>query len=54
MINGSLIQESLTMFCYFLEWLKQSRSLSKGQKILKLGNEEYVFVMAVRLVELCF
>ena len=40
--------------CYSLEWFKQSRPLSKGQRILKLGNMEYVSEMAVRLVELCF
>ena len=40
--------------CYSFEWFKQSRPLNKGQKSLKLGNGEYVFVMAVGLVELCF
>ena len=53
MINGSLIQKPLTMFnCYSLEWFKQSRPLRKGQRSLKLGNKEYVSVMAVGLVEL--
>ena len=36
--------------CYSLEWFKQSRPLRKGQRSLKLGNGEYVFVMAVGLV----
>ena len=36
------------------EWFKQSRPLSKGQRNLKLGNEEYVSVMVVGLVESCF
>ena len=27
---------------YSLEWFKQSRLLSKGQRSLELGNEEYV------------
>ena len=54
MINELLIQEPLTMFCYSLEWFKQSRPLSKRQRCLKLGNEEYVSVMEVGLVELCF
>ena len=40
--------------CYSLQWFKQSSPLSKGQRSLKLGNGEYVFVMAVGLVELCF
>ena len=40
--------------CYSLEWFKQSRPLSKRQKSLKLGNGEYVSVMAVGRVELCF
>ena len=40
--------------CYSLQWIKQSNLLSKGQRKLKLGNEEYVSVMAVGLVELCF
>ena len=40
--------------CYSLQWFKQSSPLSKGQRSLKLGNGEYVSVMAVGLVELCF
>ena len=40
--------------CYSLEWCKQSRPFSKGQRSLKLGNREYIFVMEVGLVELCF
>ena len=40
--------------CYSLQWFKQSSLLSKGQRSLKLGNGEYVSVMAVGLVELCF
>ena len=40
--------------CYSLQWFKQSSPLSKGQRSLKLGNREYVSVMAVGLVELCF
>ena len=40
--------------CYSLEWFKQSSSLSKEQRSLKLRNEEYVSVMAVGLLELCF
>ena len=38
--------------CYSLQWFKQSSPLSKGQRSLKLGNGEYVSVMAVGLVEL--
>ena len=38
---------------YSFEWFKQSRPLNKGQKCLKLGNGEYVFVMVIGLVELC-
>ena len=38
--------------CYSLQWIKQRSLLSKGQRILKLGNEEYVYVMAVG--QLCF
>ena len=53
MIHESLIQEPPAMFAYSLEWFKQSSPLSKGQKRLKLGNEEYVSLMAARLVELC-
>ena len=40
--------------CFSLEWFKQSKPLCKGQRSLKLENGEYVFVMAVGLVELCF
>ena len=40
--------------CYSLQWFKQSSPLSKGQRSLKLGNGEYVSVMAIGLVELCF
>ena len=40
--------------CYSLQWFKQSSPLSKGQRSLKLENGEYVSVMAVGLVELCF
>ena len=40
--------------CYSLEWFKQSRPFSKRQKILKLGSDEYVSVMTIGLVELCF
>ena len=40
--------------CYSLQWFKQSSPLSKGQRSLKLGKGEYVSVMAVGLVELCF
>ena len=40
--------------CYSLQWFKQSSPLNKGQRSLKLGNGEYVSVMAVGLVELCF
>ena len=40
--------------CYSLQWFKQSSPLSKGQRSLKLGNGEYVSIMAVGLVELCF
>ena len=40
--------------CYSLQWFKQSSPLSKGQRSLKLGNGEYVSVMVVGLVELCF
>ena len=40
--------------CYSLQWFKQSIPLSKGQRSLKLGNGEYVSVMAVGLVDLCF
>ena len=40
--------------CYSLQWFKQSSPLSKGQRSLKLGNGEYVSVMAVELVELYF
>ena len=40
--------------CYSLQWFKQSSPLGKGQRSLKLGNGEYVSVMAVGLVELCF
>ena len=40
--------------CYSSQWFKQSNPLSKGQRSLKLGNGEYVSVMAVGLVELCF
>ena len=54
MINESLIQEPLTVFCYSLAGFKQRRPLNKGQRRLKLENREYVSVMAVSLVELCF
>ena len=40
--------------CYSLQWFKQSSPLNKGQRSLKFGNGEYVSVMAVGLVELCF
>ena len=40
--------------CYSLQWFKQSSPLSKGQRSLKLGNGEYVSIMAVGLVESCF
>ena len=40
--------------CYSLQCFKQSSPLSKGQRSLKLGNGEYVSIMAVGLVELCF
>ena len=40
--------------CYSLEWFKQSRPLSKGQRSLKFGKGVYVSVMAVGLVKLCF
>ena len=40
--------------CYSLQWIKQSNLLSKGHISLKLGNREYVSVMAIGLVELCF
>ena len=36
--------------CFSLQWIKQSSLPSKGQRRLKLGNEEYVSVMAVGLV----
>ena len=39
---------------YSLQWIKQSNLLSKEQRRLKLGNEEYVSVVAIGLVELCF
>ena len=38
---------------YSLEWFKQSSPLSKGQRSLKLGNGQYVFVVAVGFVKLC-
>ena len=53
MIHESLIQEPPTMFAYSLEWFKQCSPLSKGQRSLKLGNEEYVSLMVARLMELC-
>ena len=34
--------------------VKQSSLFIKGQKSLRLGNEEYVYVMTIRLVELPF
>ena len=40
--------------CYSLEWFIQSSPFSKGQRSLKLGNEEYVSVVAIGFVELCF
>ena len=40
--------------CYSLEWFKQSSPLNKGQRSLKLGNDQYVFVVVVGLVKLCF
>ena len=40
--------------CYSLQWIKQSNLLSKEQRSLKLGNKEYVSIMAIGLVELCF
>ena len=40
--------------CYSLEWFKQSSSLSKGQRSLKLGNGECVSIVVVGIMELCF
>ena len=39
---------------YSLEWFKQNSPLNKGQRSLKLGNDEYISVVAVELMELCF
>ena len=54
--NDKLIIDSgaANYVCYSLEWFKQSRPLNKGQRILKLGNWEYVSVLIVGLVELFF
>ena len=46
--------EATNHIFYSLQWIKQSSLLSKGQRKLKLGNEDYVSVMVVRLVGLCF
>ena len=46
--------EATNHACYSLQWFKQSSPLSKGQRSLKLGNGEYVSVMAVGIVELRF
>ena len=46
--------EATNHVCYSLQLFKQSSPLSKGQRSLKLGNGEYVSVMAIGLVELCF
>ena len=54
--NDKLIIDSRATnhVCYSLEWFKQSIPLSKGQRSLKLGNEQYVFIVEVGLMELCF
>ena len=38
----------------FATFWKKRCPISKGQRSLKLGNEEYVSIMAVGLMEVCF
>ena len=40
--------------CYFLQWFKYSTSIEEGQRYLKLGNGELIYVKAIRLVVLFF
>ena len=40
--------------CYSLQWFKHSTSIEEGQRYLKLGNGELIFVKAIGLVILFF
>ena len=40
--------------CYSLQWFKHSESIEEGQRYLKLGNGEMIFVKVIGLVVLSF
>ena len=46
--------EATNHVCYSLQWFKHSTSIEEGQRYLKLGNGELIFVKAIGPVVLFF